>query len=592
MNREFVIRGGVTLGLGPLMVQTYGLSDLKRELGLRIREAVDPLNVEAIADTLLISISVGGPLGKRDLAPIVHCEATVPLLLRSVREKTGSPGLLRELAALPGAAASLVSAAASSAPPGEKVALPELFVPPRITSGDAGKKSRVGRNDACPCGSGKKFKRCHMDVEEVTPTADAAGTPGLTPSEVFWFRDVSEELGRICHHRLASGGPRAGETLFWPVAFAPVDELDLRLEQALLKGHDLRDLLDRAWVCDYWDEEEVARILLRAFPPAGWFAEEFVTWLRTLSKDRLDRMVLFGEWTGAQVLALRKAKGARLQEVMESLAETDQGLADACALTVAGHDRLAYVALLSLRGMGCDLPPDEVALFSDLEGILAPRFGRPILALNGTRSSSAPPAEHRNMDSLDRLITHLKREVTQERELRQQVQSAWTPGVQPGQEGSLRTELRRLRSELKTERHASREALRDVQRFRQRERVRLIRGSHLEADVVAALVDDDVEEETPAEETRGRTVVYAEAFRALESRIPASTLERLRDQVAAFARGERVREAKRMEALDGVWTLRAGLHYRAFLKVRSESVEVTELIAREDLENVLNRMRR
>jgi preprotein translocase subunit SecA len=23
-------------------------------------------------------------------------------------------------------------------------------------------KGRVGRNDPCPCGSGKKFKRCHL----------------------------------------------------------------------------------------------------------------------------------------------------------------------------------------------------------------------------------------------------------------------------------------------------------------------------------------------------------------------------------------------------------------------------------------------
>ncbi len=25
---------------------------------------------------------------------------------------------------------------------------------------------RVGRNDPCPCGSGKKYKNCHMDKEE------------------------------------------------------------------------------------------------------------------------------------------------------------------------------------------------------------------------------------------------------------------------------------------------------------------------------------------------------------------------------------------------------------------------------------------
>ena len=25
---------------------------------------------------------------------------------------------------------------------------------------------KVGRNDLCPCGSGKKFKKCHMGMED------------------------------------------------------------------------------------------------------------------------------------------------------------------------------------------------------------------------------------------------------------------------------------------------------------------------------------------------------------------------------------------------------------------------------------------
>ncbi len=29
----------------------------------------------------------------------------------------------------------------------------------------------TGRNDQCPCGSGKKYKKCHMAEDEVTRTA-------------------------------------------------------------------------------------------------------------------------------------------------------------------------------------------------------------------------------------------------------------------------------------------------------------------------------------------------------------------------------------------------------------------------------------
>jgi preprotein translocase subunit SecA len=29
---------------------------------------------------------------------------------------------------------------------------------------------RVGRNDPCPCGSGKKYKKCHMQSDEGAET--------------------------------------------------------------------------------------------------------------------------------------------------------------------------------------------------------------------------------------------------------------------------------------------------------------------------------------------------------------------------------------------------------------------------------------
>jgi hypothetical protein len=50
---------------------------------------------------------------------------------------------------------------------------------------DTGKKD-VGRNDPCPCGSGKKYKNCHLDKDEAaaraarlkaTEAAGAAETP-------------------------------------------------------------------------------------------------------------------------------------------------------------------------------------------------------------------------------------------------------------------------------------------------------------------------------------------------------------------------------------------------------------------------------
>jgi uncharacterized protein YecA (UPF0149 family) len=46
-------------------------------------------------------------------------------------------------------------------------------VPPRASPASAAPK--IGRNDLCPCGSGKKFKKCHgasleEEEEEEQPT--------------------------------------------------------------------------------------------------------------------------------------------------------------------------------------------------------------------------------------------------------------------------------------------------------------------------------------------------------------------------------------------------------------------------------------
>jgi uncharacterized protein YecA (UPF0149 family) len=42
----------------------------------------------------------------------------------------------------------------------------ELSAPPKVEGGGrpqpaVSKDAKIGRNDPCPCGSGKKYKKCH-----------------------------------------------------------------------------------------------------------------------------------------------------------------------------------------------------------------------------------------------------------------------------------------------------------------------------------------------------------------------------------------------------------------------------------------------
>lgn len=43
---------------------------------------------------------------------------------------------------------------------------------------------KVGRNDPCPCGSGRKFKKCHLAMQNGTYVRDPAGAPKLNDATV------------------------------------------------------------------------------------------------------------------------------------------------------------------------------------------------------------------------------------------------------------------------------------------------------------------------------------------------------------------------------------------------------------------------
>jgi|GEM_PF-1961253 len=68
----------------------------------------------------------------------------------------------------------------------------------------------VGRNDSCPCGSGKKFKRCHgenlpwqgnpqVQASETPETASEAGMPQFDPSkmDLTWLAEFSSAIQRL-----------------------------------------------------------------------------------------------------------------------------------------------------------------------------------------------------------------------------------------------------------------------------------------------------------------------------------------------------------------------------------------------------------
>jgi hypothetical protein len=52
------------------------------------------------------------------------------------------------------------------------------FAPQRQASAPKRATSQVGRNDPCPCGSGRKYKKCHLEADTREAAASMAGTSG------------------------------------------------------------------------------------------------------------------------------------------------------------------------------------------------------------------------------------------------------------------------------------------------------------------------------------------------------------------------------------------------------------------------------
>src|SRR2546428_3369108 len=66
---------------------------------------------------------------------------------------------------------------------------------------------KVGRNDPCPCGSGRKYKKCHLVLEEMrsaspsAPAATAAPVHGRQKIDALWKGKRVRAVGNRLYFR-------------------------------------------------------------------------------------------------------------------------------------------------------------------------------------------------------------------------------------------------------------------------------------------------------------------------------------------------------------------------------------------------------
>ncbi len=79
-----------------------------------------------------------------------------------------------------------------------------------MAEGDYQQRLKTGRNEPCPCGSGKKYKKCHLEADEKELSRVLAKTNAEAASKVKAEDKDHDHAGHDHphdHHKHEKGGP-------------------------------------------------------------------------------------------------------------------------------------------------------------------------------------------------------------------------------------------------------------------------------------------------------------------------------------------------------------------------------------------------
>jgi len=467
---------------------------------------------------------------------------------------------------------------------------------------------KVGRNDPCPCGSGKKYKRC---CEARDREREASPYAGMT---------MEEALGDPGRH----GDPRIIEKI-------PEEQL-AALDLAGLVPAQLLALMRRHIELQRWDDADQA---LDAYaervpppvpdaPPSAdvpraddaraellrslMLAEQFERAARQLGKVKTEGDPLFGaadvalaglaEQHGAlaaldQLLGVEIDHGPCMLEITDTL--RSGGLpALALALSRAVCFEQLTDAELGLLGDDAEslrkdlgLPEHDAVVSAHFELLerIEEEAGRPDLLEEKSRQNAAL------LDKLRSQREQLRR-LENERALAEgRAESGAHHGagaaVESEQVDALKRKLDRLKSEIRAQQDERREL-----------RQKLREGGAAEPASREATPEEPVEEEAgqalPGERPL-RAVQFSDAFHRSLSGIEPRLGLKAQEQALRFAAYDEAiwHHAKKLADFDDLYSLRVGIHHRLLLRRSAEGgVEVRELVSRERHDAVVMRYRR
>jgi hypothetical protein len=461
-----------------------------------------------------------------------------------------------------------------------------------VTVKSAGPK--VGRNDLCPCGSGKKYKKCHEGKDEGTRAPNAAIDPASLSSKDLPFLRVAElaalDVRRLKKDTLLAAFDRASTFRRWVLAERCADalselhedgdaHLDLALRAVDAGRSDVVDRLMTRWGDDDLPPElSVYRAIQRAAPALEPLSA-LSTQLMADPKAPLFELAL-GLLLRAPGIGIPVARGL----VPELPADDGDAL-------VQEIERARDVL---------DLPPGDPALdlvaALDTDDARRARFElaskelteeRDALRASLARTNETLSARGAEVISLAMRLEEAEDEVAK-KSLERPSEIASPPRTPDAERKKLSAridELKALVQEGNRERAELRRQITDLSEEL---------ASRSEQPSTTTETSDELDAEGEPSSPRVPIVpVFSRAARESLSSFPIRIRKQAIELSATLASGEPSawRNVKQMEGVAKVWSARLGIHVRLLFRVHDDHLEVLDVVTREDLLKVLERWR-
>ena len=491
--------------------------------------------------------------------------------------------------------------------------LPEKAIVPVVTGRPERALPRPGRNEACPCGSGQKYKRCCADktMPPASPSARAARAERLRLVETkFDTKEIDQlsraelaqlDLRRLQVHAVIAVIRRQARLRDWRRSILANDEYTRR------HGKENAD-------------ELFQEVIFQALNARQYdVAAQLLAWLDDpKSAPHLELELALATGSPQSLADLEKAarntirdpklfRGSELADVVLRTTPALGILVARGALQTSGQ--WGGESLLDLIEDARDelqVPPNDPAqqLFDILGGVRKEKVEAALAEAERTRLTQTAAHLQANLDEVTGRLKALEDQAAaRERELEVAQRAAAEPDPRASAaqvaaaererraQREKRNELQALIREGNEERAALRRQLADATESRSNARVAPPEPAR-DSDSDAA---DDEAEELPegAVHTvrlpRFRTPA-ADAFDIVPRNIASTAMRVIGGLAAGDATAWRaVKQAKDMPRQ--VIIARVGIHYRLLLRTEHGDLEVLDLVARQSLETTLRKMR-